>query len=164
MLQTRKGTTADSKIIRALAEKIWPPTYGAILAPEQLVFMLDMMYSPASLEQQMNERHHEFIILEDEGTAIGYAAYSTTDLPAVFKLHKIYLDPDCQGKGAGKFLLNTVAAAVKEKGATILELDVNRYNKAKQFYEKQGFAVISEKNTEIGNGYLMEDYVMQKPL
>ncbi|MFB6454545.1 GNAT family N-acetyltransferase [Chitinophaga sp. Hz27] len=164
MLQTRKGTIADSETIRALAEKIWPPTYGAILSPEQMIYMLDFMYSKTSLENQMHGRHHEFIILENDGKAIGYAAYSTTELPAIYKLHKLYLDPECQGLGAGKFLLNTVETTVKAKGADILELDVNRFNKAKQFYEKQGYAVIKEKNTAIGNGYLMEDFVMQKPL
>ncbi|MBV8253167.1 MAG: GNAT family N-acetyltransferase [Chitinophaga sp.] len=164
MYQIKLATIADIPVIQALAVKIWTPTYQSILSPEQMTFMMDMMYSTPSLEQQMTEKEHQFIIMADGEAPIAYAAYSKTDDPSIYKLHKIYLDPTYQGKGAGKFLLNTVADQVAAKGATILELDVNRFNKAKQFYEKMGFSVIKEKNTDIGNGYLMEDYVMQKPL
>ncbi|RAJ83433.1 N-acetylglutamate synthase-like GNAT family acetyltransferase [Chitinophaga dinghuensis] len=164
MYQIQLATTKDIPVIQALAAKIWTVTYSSILSPEQMEFMMDMMYSDQSLEQQMTEKEHQFIIMTDEEAPIAYAAYSKTDDAAIYKLHKIYLDPAYQGKGAGKFLLNTVADQVAAKGATILELDVNRFNKALHFYERMGFSVIKEKNTDIGNGYLMEDYVMQKPL
>lgn len=164
MLQVRPANTADIKLIRELAAKVWPVTYQSILSPEQLQFMMQMMYSEEALAQQMTEKQHQFLIMTDDGQPVAYASYSTTGDPAVYKLHKIYLDPACQGKGAGKFLINTIADIVKEKGAHILELDVNRFNKALHFYEKVGFSVIKEKNTDIGNGFLMEDYVMQRSL
>ncbi len=164
MYQIQLATTKDIPVIQALAAKIWTVTYSSILSPEQMVFMMDMMYSDQSLQQQMTEKEHQFIIMVDGEAPIAYAAYSKTDDADIYKLHKIYLDPAYQGKGAGKFLLNTIADQVAAKGAAILELDVNRFNKAKLFYEKMGFSVIKEKNTDIGNGYLMEDYVMQKSL
>ncbi|SHK74753.1 Acetyltransferase (GNAT) domain-containing protein [Chitinophaga jiangningensis] len=164
MLQVRLANTNDIALIQALADKVWPQTYQSILSPEQLTFMLDMMYSNEALIQQMTEKQHQFLIMTDDEQPVAYASYSTTNDPAVYKLHKIYLDPACQGKGAGKFLINTIADMVKEKGAEILELDVNRFNKALHFYEKVGFTVVKEKNTDIGNGFLMEDYVMQRSL
>jgi ribosomal protein S18 acetylase RimI-like enzyme len=51
---------------------------------------------------------------------------------------------------------------MKTQGATTLQLNVNRNNPAKIFYEKLGFAVLNEEDIDIGNGYFMNDYVMQK--
>ncbi len=61
-------------------------------------------------------------------------------------------------------IINQKIEKVKALNAQILELDVNRDNKARLFYEKQGFVVYKEKDTDIGNGYMMNDYVMRKPL
>ncbi|NLR79895.1 GNAT family N-acetyltransferase [Chitinophaga eiseniae] len=164
MYQITSATVNDIPVIQDLTNRIWRPTYQAILSPEQIEYMLEMMYSTAALEKQINALQHQFIILQDDNYPIGFASYSATDTPGIFKLHKIYLDLNYQGKGVGKMLLSTVADQVKARGANILELDVNRFNKAKRFYEKQGFSVYKEKNTDIGKGYLMEDYVMRKPL
>jgi len=164
MYHIKAATVNDIPVIQDLTEKIWRPTYEPILTPEQIDYMIVMMYSTAALTKQISELQHRFLILLDEEKPIGFAAYSTTDTPEVYKLHKIYLDLSYQGKGVGKFLLSEVAERVKASGASILELDVNRFNKAKFFYEKQGFSVYKEKNTDIGNGYLMEDFVMRKPL
>lgn len=164
MLQVKAATTTDITTIQELADKIWRPTYAAILTPEQITYMMDMMYSTPSLQEQLTEKGHHYLILSDDQLPIGYAAYSTTSATQIFKLHKIYLDPAQQGKGIGKFLLNAVADHVKAAGGTILELDVNRYNKALQFYEKQGFSITGEKDTDIGQGYMMNDYILRKTL
>lgn len=164
MYHVKTATVNDIPVIQDLTEKIWRPTYQSILTPEQIEYMIDMMYSTASLNKQITELQHQFLILQDDSAPIGFASYSTTGTPGIFKLQKIYLDGNYQGKGVGKFLLEQVAQQVKERGANILELDVNRFNKAKQFYEKQGFSVYKEKKTDIGSGYIMDDYVMRKPL
>ena len=164
MYQIKAATVNDIPLIQELTDKIWRPTYQLILTAEQIEYMLEMMYSTSSLEKQITTLQHQFIILLDEDKPIGFASWSTTDAPGIFKLQKIYLDLDYQGKGVGKYLLQQVAEQVKARGAHTLELDVNRFNKAKLFYEKQGFSVYKEKNTGIGNGYLMEDFVMRKPL
>jgi diamine N-acetyltransferase len=164
MYQIKAATVNDIQVIQDLTEKIWRPTYQPILTPEQIEYMLEMIYSTASLHKQITELKHQFLILTDEEKPIGFAAYSTTDTPDVYKLQKIYLDFNYQGKGVGKLLLQEVTDQVKAQGANILELDVNRFNKAKLFYEKQGFCVYKEKDTDIGHGYLMEDFVMRKLL
>jgi diamine N-acetyltransferase len=72
-----------------------------------------------------------------------------------------------QGNGLGRWLLNDVIARVKSEGASALLLNVNRYNKARAFYEKMGFSVLKEDLIDIGSGYFMDDYVMElslKPL
>ncbi|MBC9930310.1 GNAT family N-acetyltransferase [Chitinophaga qingshengii] len=164
MYRVKSTSVADIPVIQELTERIWKPTYKSILEPAQIDYMIDMMYSTASLTKQLTELNHKFIVLQDNKRPIGYASYSPTDTEGVYKLHKIYLDPSYQGKGVGRFFLDTVCRQVKNLGATILELDVNRYNKARFFYEKMGFSTYDEKDTDIGNGYVMEDYVMRKTL
>jgi len=121
-----------------------------------------MMYSKASLQKQMEEGS-QFIIVYDGHEAVGFASFQETEA-GIFKLHKIYVLPSQQGKGTGKFLLDHIISEIKSKNAKALQLQVNRYNKARNFYEKLGFIVLYEADFDIGSGYFMNDYVMEKKL
>jgi diamine N-acetyltransferase len=156
----RHTTTADIPLIRELTFRVWPQTYREILTNEQIDYMLEMMYSPSSLEKQMQDGC-SFIIVYANETPVGFASYQLIG-NNVAKLHKIYVLPSQQGKGTGNFLLDYIIKQVKEKGAASLQLQVNRNNTAKVFYEKKGFTVIKEADFDIGNGYYMNDYVMEK--
>lgn len=164
MFYIRPATTTDIPHIQLLTRQIWPVTYGEILTPAQLDYMIDKFYNTAELTQQMETPGYTFLMMLEGEKPVGFAAYSTTEGPGIYKLHKIYLHPDCQGKGAGKQLINTVIDAVKKQQGQVLELNVNRYNKARYFYEKIGFTIYEEKDIDIGNGYWMNDYIMRKVL
>ena len=161
-LTVSSATEKDIPLIQQLTYSIWPETYKEILSKEQIDYMLKMMYSTESLSDQM-DKGVEFILIKDEETYVAFAAYELIQ-PNVYKLHKIYALPNQQGKGIGKFIINYIADAIKAKGATTFQLDVNRHNKAKGFYEKLGFKIIAEKDTDIGNGYFMNDYIMEMKL
>ena len=150
----------DIPLIRLLTNKIWPQTYSSIISKEQIDYMLEMMYSVQSLEKQMRTGA-PFIIVYDEGEPVGFASYGEIS-PNVFKLHKIYILPSQQGKGTGKFVIDYIIADIKNKGAAALQLQVNRRNKAKKKKKKIGFTVIKEFDFDIGNGYVMDDYLMEK--
>jgi diamine N-acetyltransferase len=105
----------------------------------------------------------QFIFIYDNKEPVGFAAYFEKT-PTVFKLDKIYVLPSQQGKGTGRIVIDHIINEIKEKGAKALQLQVNRYNKARNFYEKLGFVAIEEKDFDIGNGYFMNDYVMEKKL
>jgi len=158
----RKASQKDIPLIRELSFRIWPATYSAILTPDQMEYMLGLLYSEATLSDQMN-KDYEFLIVEENSKAIGFASFSLV-APAVFKLHKIYLLPETQGKGAGRFVIDTLIQTMKDKGGRSMILNVNRHNKARSFYEKIGFEIIKEEDVDIGNGYFMNDYVMEKNL
>lgn len=163
MFEIKKASTADIPLIRELTFRIWPQTYAPILSQEQIDYMLDMMYSETSLTKQMTTEGCHFIIVYENKKPVGFASFGETE-PGIWKLHKIYILPTQQGKGSGRFALDYIIETIKEKGATALQLQVNRYNKAKDFYEKLGFAVIKIADFDIGNGYFMNDYVMEKKL
>ena len=158
----RKAYPHDIPLIRDMAYQIWPVTYGSILSKDQLDYMLGLLYSEARLAADM-EKGIEFVMLYDGVQPIGFAAIGLEE-PQVYKLHKIYVLPSYQGKGAGKFIISELTNAIKRKGGTTLLLNVNRNNPARGFYEKLGFAVIKEEDVDIGNGYFMNDYVMGKSI
>jgi diamine N-acetyltransferase len=162
MLAIRNASTNDAQLIRELSFQVWPQTYSSILSPEQIEYMMNMMYSEAALKEQMN-KGHRFIICYDDNEPVGFASYSETE-PSVYKLHKIYVLTSQQGKGTGKFIIDHIIKDIIFKNASALQLNVNRHNKAKHFYEKLGFEVIAEEDIDIGNGYLMNDYIMEKKL
>lgn len=159
-LTLRQAMQKDIPLIRELSHRIWPSAYSTILSAEQIDYMLRLMYSEDSLLSQMKEKH-EFIIVNDGKTPVGFASFSLSGT-GVYKLHKIYVLPEKQGKGTGKFVITEIIKAMVRKGGTALQLNVNRNNKAKEFYEKLGFIVLSEEDIDIGNGYFMNDYVMEK--
>ncbi|MDB5192391.1 MAG: GCN5-related N-acetyltransferase [Segetibacter sp.] len=149
-------------VIQEIAFKTWPVTYGSILSAEQLDFMLHMFYSMSALENQF-ENDHKFLLAQVEEQAIGFASFSW-NVERSWKLHKLYVLPDYQKTGAGKALLKAVEEEAAKDGAESLQLNVNRNNKARTFYEKKGYHVISEEDIDIGSGYFMNDYIMEKSL
>lgn len=158
----RKATKAEVPIIYQLALDIWPKAFEQLLSNEQIDYMLQMMYAPAVLEKEM-ERGVEFYILRYDGTDMGYTAIEKK-APGYWKLHKIYLSQKLHGKGIGKFQLKSMEDIVKGYGAQELWLNVNRQNKALEFYKSQGYEILSTEDIDIGNGYFMNDYVMRKKL
>jgi ribosomal protein S18 acetylase RimI-like enzyme len=161
-LSLRKASDTDVLLIRELSHQVWPQTYAGILSAEQIQYMFQEMYSEAALHRQMQDNHHFFIVY-NAGIPIGFASYSETE-PHVFKLHKIYILPLQQGRGTGRFVIEQLIEKIKEEGATALRLNVNRNNPALSFYQKLGFVSIREEDIDIGSGYFMNDYVMEKKL
>lgn len=151
---------ADIPTIRALARHIWPIAYGNILSEGQLAYMLELMYSTEALQQQMQEGH-TFRLLYLNETAVGFASWSVVD-KGIYKLHKLYINPDLQGQGLGRFVVEEIGKELKSAGASLLYLNVNRHNKARYFYQKLGFSIAREEDNDIGNGFYMNDYVMEK--
>jgi GNAT superfamily N-acetyltransferase len=161
-LQIQKATIDDIPLIRELCFKVWPQTYASILSQEQIDYMLERSYSSNSLKKQMSSGS-QFIFVFADDEPVGFAAYFEKS-PSIFKLDKIYVLHSKQGKGTGKFLVDHIIHEIKQKGASALQLQVNRHNQAKTFYEKLGFVVIDTKDFDIGNGFFMNDYVMEKRL
>ena len=159
----RRATPADFPAIRDIAHRTWPVTFAGILAPAQMAYMLEMMYSEAALHEQAAARGHRFLVAEDDGGELfGYASYELHYRPDTTKLHKLYVLPEAQGRGLGRVLIEAVEAAAREAGDATLRLDVNRDNGATGFYERVGFTKVGEAVTEIGEGYVMDDFVYER--
>ena len=162
-LEIRLADTDDINLIGWLAQQIWPVAYRDILTSAQLEYMLQLIYTPDSLKEQMR-LNHQFLIAELQEEPVGFASYSSLTEPGIFKLQKLYVLPEFHGKGVGKALLDFVTDSVLPLGATKIRLNMNRHNKAKNFYERNGFKIVGEEDVDIGNNYFMNDYVMEKNL
>jgi len=160
-LSIRKATACDINLIRDLASNVWNQTYGSVHSQEQLDYMFEQMYSIQSLSNQLSDGHHFYILYSNNDPA-GYFSFQQTKTD-FFVLHKLYLLPDFQGIGAGKYMFTAIVSLIKEihPEPCTLELTVNRKNTAIRFYEQMGMKAHRESDEPIGNGYYMNCLYMQ---
>ncbi|WP_395632825.1 GNAT family N-acetyltransferase [Flavobacterium sp.] len=165
MFSIVSNTDSQFTAVRAIAFEVWPKTYGTILTATQLEYMLDMMYSVAALQEQSTLKQHHFVLIYVNDEAVGFASYEhNANESGKTKIHKIYILSSQQGKGTGKALVGYIEQKALVHGDKVLFLNVNKYNAAIQFYRKTGFRITNEEIIDIGNGYVMDDYVMEKLL
>jgi GNAT superfamily N-acetyltransferase len=159
----REGSKTDFELIRSIAVRTWPSTYGHAVSQEQIDFMLGWMYSDAALAMHL-KNGGAFYIAIVAGEEIGFSAVSAdtfNDIPNSHKLNKLYVLPAAHRTGAGTALLNQSIAFAKANGSTSLFLQVNKHNNAYDFYIKKGFVKEGDYSFDIGNGFIMDDYVMR---
>ncbi len=164
MITISRATTKDISSIQAIAQQTWPVTYSAILSATQLDYMMDLIYSEFSLTQQFQGKQLFYLVTDYDKTIAFFAIEHQYQNKEVTRIHKIYLLPETQGRGVGKHLIAYITTLALEQNSKILSLNVNRFNKALHFYQKIGFKSIKVENIEIGNGFLMEDYRMEKEI
>jgi len=165
MITISEAGLHDIKIIQEITNITWPITYGEILSQTQLEYMLDLFYSDEALTKQIENTEQLFYLISDSESTIGFIGIEHSyKNEAVTKIHKIYLLPETQGKGYGKKVFEFIEKLALENKSNELLLNVNRFNTALNFYKKLGFEIKETVDIEIGNGYLMEDYVMEKHL
>ncbi len=146
--------------IKPLAEKIWEATYSSILSKEQMDYMIPMMYADEKILSEIENGFH-WEILKVDNVAVGYVDYKLEEDQRVF-LSKIYLDTTNQQKGLGRLMLEHIIDFAKDKNAKAIYLTVNKNNqKAINFYERNHFKKINSQVFDIGNGYVMDDYVYE---
>ena len=244
MIEIAKATRDDLQSIHDMAQVVFRHTYRDILSPEQMEYMMDMMYSLPNLRAQLDEGHHYYIAYmspdqetnthqesstnhessihqedtapheggapgrcndvassDDSASAVCEARASILPIPCgyvsvqhegpdqdgteIFHLHKIYVMPEAQGRGVGMRLFQTVVQHVKSvlqprsagddpsaiinpelaaaQSATAkarIELNVNKFNSAVNFYKHLGMRILLEEDFPIGNGFYKTDYIM----
>lgn len=159
-IQYQLVTPENMHFIRPLAEKIWNITYGSVLDPAQIEYMLPLMYNQERLTNEIQDGYIWELLLVD-GKVLGYLDYKLMEDNRVF-LSKLYLDTDQHQRGLGKQMLDRVLTFAQNQQATAVYLTVNKHNaKAIAFYERNGLKCMESKTFDIGNGYVMDDYIYQ---
>ena len=160
-----RATEADLPAISKLAGVIWRACYPGIITMEQIDYMLARMYSPDVLRDEIRSQGIRYDLLLVDGRPSGFASYGPTSESGVMKLHKLYLLPEMHGRGLGSLLLQHVEREVRTGARRRLILSVNKRNaRAITAYKRNGFVVAESVVTDIGNGFVMDDYVMAKDL
>jgi len=153
----------DIAAVIALAGVIWRHHYPGIISMEQIDYMLAQRYTPAIIHAQMQSGNAwwEQALLGER--MIGFAQYELHGRS--MKLDKLYLHQDFQRQGYGGRMLAHVEDAARRRGAGAVRLNVNKHNlKSIAAYRKNGYEVVETAVVDIGGGYVMDDYVMQKAL
>ncbi|BAY86286.1 hypothetical protein NIES267_57920 [Calothrix parasitica NIES-267] len=139
-----------------LAFIIWNQHYLPIIGNEQVDYMLDKFQSEDAIKQQIAEGYQYYLILNNQ-TQAGYC--SVKDKGEKLFLSKLYVVDSCRGKGIGKQAINFINSSFDNP---IIQLTVNKNNSDSiAFYKKIGFKIVDDVETDIGNGFVMDDYVME---
>jgi diamine N-acetyltransferase len=177
-------TATDFETVARLAETIWRAHYTKIISSAQIDYMLAGRYTPEKLRPYLNADDRWLTLLRIDSSggsrAVGYCSYALTDdpgamkpgemkpsemKPSEMKLEQLYLMPELHGQGLGKLMLSHVEEQARARGRSTLVLQTNKRNDiAIAFYRKAGFTVREEAVFDIGNGFVMDDYVMEKAL
>jgi diamine N-acetyltransferase len=163
-IRIETATPHDIPAIQLLAHRIWHAHYPGIITAKQIDYMLAEGYSTDKIKTEMTEQGISWLKVSDDTAMIGFAAFGPYGNQLI-KLHKIYLDVSCHGQGIGTAVLGKVEQLSTDAGATAILLNVNKYNhKAIASYERNGYQVAESVVNDIGNGFVMDDYVMKKIL
>lgn len=158
-----KATENDIPLIQDLAKRSWENAYAEILSNEQMEYMLNTMYSKEEIASHLHNPDYHYFLIEDENNDSyeGFIGYENGYEEKTTKLHRIYLVPESKGKGFGKKALLFLNDKVAEYGDQRIILNVNKYNSARSFYESQGYKIYDEGVFDIGNGFFMDDFLME---
>lgn len=162
-IEIRPVTPPDVPAIAALAREIWQATYPGIITQEQIDFMLEQRYGHERLYDDLEDLHKWLDQAFLDGRRIGFAFSEVYQ--GEFKLDKLYIHPEVQRRGVGGLLIGHVAERARREGYPCVILQVNKRNvNAINSYRKYGFEIREATVDDIGHGYVMDDYVMEKKL
>ncbi len=155
---------SDVPALVALARDTWRRHYPSIISEAQIEYMLAQRYDEAAIRAQIGLPDTWWDVMKQDGALAGFAQYERSGADAI-KLDKIYVGYDRRGQGLGSLLLRHVESEARAKGARRLYLQVNKNNvSAIGAYRRNGFEVAREVVVDIGGGFVMDDYVMEKVL
>ena len=155
---------SDSMIARRVHElacRIWHECYSDVLPPEQIDYMLDTYHSEGSVLEELSDGY-VYRIISEGGKDIGYCGFRAED-DSVY-IGKLYLLEDYRGKGFGSRMFSMIDSYALSKGIRKEYLRVNRNNPTVAIYERKGFTVRESVVTDIGNGFVMDDHIMERTL
>ncbi len=151
----------DISLLQNLAKKSWEVGYADILSAEQIAYMLKEMYGEKEILSHLHNPNYHYFLVQEGKENLGFIGFEHQYEPKTTKLHRLYLLPEAKGKGYGKSTLSFLKDKVLETGDSRIILNVNKENSAKKVYESQGFKVYDEGVFDIGEGFIMDDYLME---
>lgn len=154
-------TETQIDTLASLAHEIWNEHYPAIIGREQVDYMVAKFQSAAEIERQIEEGFAYYLIKHQDQT-VGYLALAPDPMNRRLQLSKFYINASQRGQGIGKTVLELIKKMAGEQGYETLWLTVNKFNAdAIKAYESMGFITTDSLVTDIGNGFVMDDYKME---
>ena len=143
-----------------LASEIWHDYWPKILSPAQIDYMVAKFQSFNALKEQIEDEGYIYNIMEFQGKNIGY--FGLCPKENCLFLSKIYIKENYRGQGLGKSAFKKITEIAKEHNKNSIQLTVNKYNtNTIKAYEKWGFKILNAVVTDIGQDFVMDDYIME---
>jgi ribosomal protein S18 acetylase RimI-like enzyme len=155
--------TAPDQIetVARLARAIWSEHYFPIIGKKQTDYMVENFQSADAVSRQIQDEAHLYFLIAPAGEHIGYFAIQSR--PDELFLSKIYVEQSARRQGFGRKALDFIEEQALELGKPVITLTVNRHNSGSiAAYSRFGFRIVDECVTDIGDGFVMDDYIMQK--
>ncbi|MCD7731709.1 MAG: GNAT family N-acetyltransferase [Oscillospiraceae bacterium] len=141
-----------------MCDEIWHEWFPRILSPEQIDYMVEKFQSVPAITEQVRNGGYKYYYIHRNGAHMGYTAIHADDDGSLF-LSKIYLKAEYRGKGYARKVFEQLKDFCRENGFNAIWLTVNKYNaNSIAVYERIGFKRTGDGVTDIGNGYVMDDY------
>lgn len=166
-IEMEKAETAEQiKTICDIAEKVWHLTYDTLVPKGQVEYMLDRFQSPHALKDQMERLNYRYYFMVCDGQKAGFVGFAPRyEGREEMFLSKVYLLPEYWGKGVVKHAFSMVEGETRKEGLSKIRLTVNKGNiHAVEVYQHYGFKTVEKVKTDIGCGYVMDDFIMVKSL
>ncbi|RCX21685.1 acetyltransferase (GNAT) family protein [Fontibacillus phaseoli] len=146
-----------------LASGIWHEYYVSILSNEQIDYMVDKFQSKTAMTDQIQNQGYEYYFMNAHGKNVGYISIKQEE--GRLFLSKFYIQKEHRGKGYASQAMEFLVGLCKQRGLGLIWLTVNRYNDDTiAVYSKKGFKAVRTQVADIGNGYVMDDFVMEKEI
>jgi ribosomal protein S18 acetylase RimI-like enzyme len=147
--------------VARMAHEVWNEYYVALIGQAQVDYMIAKFQSAEAMQSQMDSGY-EYFRIQQSGESVGYAAIRHDAADARVFISKLYLLAAYRKHGAGRQALELIERMARERGATHVWLTVNKGNPSVQAYERLGFRIAEALVMDIGGGYVMDDYKMEK--
>jgi GNAT superfamily N-acetyltransferase len=163
-VRIRRIGSSELPVVKRLAHEIWHASYPGIIPVGQIHYMLRIWYEPGAMAREMEMRGVWFALIEVQHLgAVGYVSFEKLPEESVIFINKLYLLPQMHGRGLGAAALTWTTDRARENGAERIRLRVNKKNAvAIRAYLRHGFTFKEDIVTDIGSGYVMDDYVLEK--
>jgi GNAT superfamily N-acetyltransferase len=156
-------TVQQFDVVAGLAHEIWYEYYVPLIGRAQVDYMVSKFQSSGAMAGQMREGY-EYYLAQRDGRPIGYCAVQPQPAENSLFLSKLYLLRDARGAGTGRVCMEFIEQLARRRGLNLLWLTVNKGNPAVKAYERLGFRIAADLVMDIGGGFVMDDYRMEKSL
>ena len=154
---------SEAEQVCSLAREIWREHYPPIIGTAQTEYMLAQRYDPAIVRDELAEGRIWWDILREDGAIVAFASAYVAQEATEVKLDKLYVLAQCRRKGYGGMLIARTAERARQLGCTKVVLAVNKRNSgAIAAYRKHGFSIREAIVKDIGSGFVMDDYILEK--
>ena len=154
---------AELDLVASLAREIWYEYYVPLIGKAQVDYMVERFQTSSAMAAQMREGYEYFLVRRD-ARPIGYCAVQAQPAERTLFLSKFYLLRDARGAGTGREFLAFIVELARARGLVSIWLTVNKGNPSVRAYERMGFRITADLRMDIGQGFVMDDYRMEKAL